>query len=84
MLSEPERAEIREQRDNLPARQASTATQRPRSPQKAAKTAPNTIRGVTESRRGIKTAQAAVQADKAATAISFLYTGLRFPESILC
>lgn len=68
MLSEPERAEIREQRDNLPTRKASTAKQRPRSPQKAAKTAPNTIPGVTESRRGIKTAQAAVQADRAATA----------------
>lgn len=74
MLSEPERAEIREQRDNLPARQASTATQRPRSPQKAAKTAPNTIRGVTESRRGIKTAHAAVQADRAATAQTFQMT----------
>ena len=68
MLSEPERAEIREQRDNLPARKASTAKQQSRSPQKAAKTAPNTIRGITESRRGIKTAQAAVQADRAATA----------------
>lgn len=67
MLSEPERAEIREQRDSLPARKAATAKQRPHSSQKAAKTAPNTIRGVTESRRGIKTAQAAVQADKAAT-----------------
>lgn len=61
-------AAIREQRDNLPARQAATATQRPRSPQKAAKTAPNTIRGITESRRGIKTAQATVQADRATTA----------------
>lgn len=68
ILSESGRAEIRERRDNLPARKAATAKQRPRSPQKAAKTAPNTIRGVTESRREIKTAQAAIQADRAATA----------------
>ncbi len=59
---------IRERQGSLPARKAAAATQRPHSPQKAAKTAPNTIRGVTESRRGIKTAQAAIQADRAATA----------------
>ena len=74
MLSEPGRAGIREQRSNLPARKAATAKQRPHSPQKAAKTAPNAIRGVTESRRGIKTAHAAVQADRAATAQTFQMT----------
>ena len=59
--------EIREQQGSLPARKAATEKPHLHSPQKAAKTAPNTIRGVTESRRGMKTAQAAVQADRAAT-----------------
>ena len=60
--------EIREQQGSLPARKAATKKPHLHSPQKAAKTAPNTIRGVTESRRGMKTAQAAIQADRAATA----------------
>ncbi|MDY5326128.1 MAG: peptidoglycan DD-metalloendopeptidase family protein, partial [Gemmiger sp.] len=60
--------EIREQQGSLPARKAATEKPHLHSPQKAAKTAPNTIRGVTESRRGMKTAQAAIQADRAATA----------------
>lgn len=59
--------EIREQQGSLPARKAATKKPHLHSPQKAAKTAPNAIRGVTESRREIKTAQAAVQADRAAT-----------------
>ena len=60
--------EIREQQGSLPARKAATKKPHLHSPKKAAKTAPNTIRGATESRREIKTAQAAVQADRAATA----------------
>ena len=59
--------EIREQQGSLPARKAATKKPHLHSPKKAAKTAPNTIRGATESRREIKTAQAAVQADRAAT-----------------
>ena len=48
--------EIREQRGSLPARKAAIEKPHLHSPQKTAKTAPNTIRGATESRREIKTA----------------------------
>ena len=48
--------EIREQQGSLPARKAATKKPHLHSPQKAAKTAPNTIRGATESCREIKTA----------------------------
>ena len=64
--------EIREQQGSLPARKAATKKPHLHFPQKAAKTAPDTIRGATESRREIKTAQAAVQAGSVALLVILL------------